>query len=305
MYKKDFYVIKPPRLARGDHIGVISPAGPVEESDLKQGLDILEQSGFRLRLGPHIYDRAGYLAGTDEDRLSDLNAMLEDDEIKAVFCGRGGYGSMRILDRIRYDLIVKNPKILVGYSDITALLMAVHVKTGMIVFHGPMVRTLGLSDQGNWQSLIRLLTSDGPVNMDLSGCSILAPGRATGPLIGGNLSLLCHLLGSRFMPSLDGCILFIEDTGEPLYRLDRMLTHLSLSRVLDGISGIIAGGFEGCPDVSQINTLLTGIASALKIPLVADFPLGHGEKNIALPIGMLACLDTDLMTLTTQEACVI
>jgi muramoyltetrapeptide carboxypeptidase len=305
MYKKYSHVIKPPRLKKGDHIGVVSPAGPVQESDLKQGLDILEQAGFRVRLGPHIYDRIGYLAGTDKDRLSDLNAMLENDEIKAVFCGRGGYGSMRILDRIRYDLIVKNPKILVGYSDITALLMAVYVKTGMVAFHGPMVRTLALADQGNWQSLIRLLTSDGPVSMDLSGCSILAPGRATGPLIGGNLSLLCHLLGTRFMPSLDGCILFIEDTEEPLYRLDRMLTHLSLSRVLDGISGIIAGGFEGCSDVSQINTLLSDIASALDIPLVADFPLGHGEKNIALPIGMTACLDTGLLTLTTKDACVI
>lgn len=299
------HIIKPPGLAKGDLIGVVSPAGPIEESDLKAGLKVLEQAGFRLRTGPHILDRTGYLAGKDEDRLADFNAMFEDDEIKAVFCGRGGYGSMRLLEKIRYDLIEKKPKILAGYSDITAILTAVYVKTGLITFHGPMVRGLALTDQVNLTSLIRLLTPDGPMEIDLSACQILIPGKAAGPLVGGNLSLISHLLGTPFMPSFRGCILFMEDTKEPLYRIDRMLTHLSLAGVLNGISGIIAGEFDGCADTSLLNALLTDMASALKVPLIAGFPVGHGDKNIALPIGMAALLDTGLMTLTIKESCVV
>ena len=298
-------LIRPPRLLRGDLVGVISPAGPVNETELEQGLGMLEEAGLFVRLGPHVYARTGYTAGDDSVRLGDLNAMLEDKEIKAIICARGGYGSLRLLDKIRYDLLIDSPKIIVGYSDITALLMAVHAKTNMVTFHGSMVRTLALSEKGNWQSLLRLLTADGAVSMDISRSSILVPGRAAGPLMGGNLSMLCHLLGTDFLPSLKGCILFVEDINEPLYRLDRMLTHLSLAHVLDGISGLIAGQFEGCADNFEINQLLKDAASEIGIPVVAGFPTGHGEENIALPIGMWAELDTGAMTLTIKEACVI
>ena len=296
--------IKPPRLETGDHIGIISPAGPVGESDLQGGLAILEASGFKARLAPHVYDTEGYLAGKDEARLDDLHVMLKDQEIKAVFCARGGYGSLRLLDRISYDLFRINPKILVGYSDITALLMAVHKKTGLITFHGPMVRELDRGHQGNWEGLLRLLTSDKPAKLDLSGCSVLVPGRAKGPLMGGNLSLICHLLGTPFLPSLDGCILFLEDRGEALYRLDRMLTHLALTGRLEGISGLIAGQFDGCGEEGDINRLLLEIVSESEIPLVTGFPVGHGKQNLALPIGLMADLNTALMTLTIKEACV-
>jgi muramoyltetrapeptide carboxypeptidase len=251
-----------------------------------------------------VYSRQDYLAGNDEARLEDLHAMLQDQEIKAVFCARGGYGSLRLLGKIRYDLIRENPKIIVGYSDITALLTAIHVKTGLVTFHGPMVRELADSDQGNWESLLRLISTNQPAKLDLSEGTALIKGMARGPLMGGNLSLICHLLGTPFMPSLDGCILFVEEKDEPLYRLDRMLTHLALTGQLKKVSGLVAGQFEGCGDTPAINRLLTDMLWGLDIPLATGLPIGHGSKNFALPLGMTADFDTDLMTLEIKEACV-
>jgi len=296
--------IKPPRLRTGDRIGVISPAGPVNKSDLQPGLAILESSGFRVRLAPHVYDSVDYLAGKDGDRLEDLHSMLKDQEVKAVFCARGGYGSLRLLEKISYGLLKETPKIIVGYSDITALLMAINSKTGLVTFHGPMVRELALGDNGNWESLLRLLTSDQQTRHDLNECSVLVPGKAKGTLIGGNLSLICHLLGTPFLPSLEDSILFIEDRGESLYRLDRMLTHLKLTGQLKGITGLIAGQFQECGHMADINRLLLDIVSELDIPIATGFPMGHGLKNIALPLGLTADVDTELMTLTIEEACV-
>ena len=297
-------IIKPPRLEKGDRIGIISPAGPVSESDLQGGISMIEDSGFEICLAPHVYQMEGYLAGNDEVRLEDLHAMLQDQEIKAIFCARGGYGSLRLLDRIKYDLVIQNNKILVGYSDITALLMAVQAKTGLITFHGPMVRDLEHGFQSNWGDLLRIISSDEPEQLDISECTVLVPGKATGPLIGGNLSLICHLLGTPFMPSLDGCILFLEDRGEALYRLDRMLTHLALAGSLKRISGLIAGQFEACGETEDINRLLLSVISEPGIPVVTGFPIGHGRQNITLPLGPTVDFDTKLMTLTIKEACV-
>ena len=149
-------IIRPPALKKGDRIGIVSPAGPVDESDLQPGLEILKNSGFKVRLGSHVFDRDGYLAGNDDARLEDLHDMLQDDEIKAIFCTRGGYGTLRLLEKIHYDLITRKPKIIAGYSDITALLLAIHAKTGMITIHGPMVRGLANGHEKNWDSLLKL-----------------------------------------------------------------------------------------------------------------------------------------------------
>lgn len=297
-------IIKPQRLSPGDQIGVISPAGPVSEPDLQPGLKILESSDFRVRLASSVFKRQGYLAGKDEERLEDLHAMFRDQQIKAIFCTRGGYGSLRLLDKIHYDLIRENPKILVGYSDITALLLSIYEKTGLVTFHGPMIRELASRCQGNWDSLLRLLSTDQPLRLSLQEGTALIPGRATGPLIGGNLSLICHLTGTPFLPSFDGCILFVEEKGEPLYRLDRMFTHLALTGQLNGVSGLIAGEFEGCGDRTAIDRLLMDVVLDLDIPLATGVPIGHGLKNLAIPFGLMAELDTDLMTLSTVEGCV-
>ncbi len=233
-----------------------------------------------------------------------MHAMLHDQDIKAVFCARGGYGSLRLLENIQYPLIKKLPKIIVGYSDITALLMAIHAKTGLVTFHGPMVRELISGNHENSETLFQLLTSSKPTKLYLSDCTVLVPGKATGPLIGGNLSLICHLIGTPFLPPFDGCILFIEERGEVVYRLDRMLTHLALSGLLQKISGLIAGQFEACGDMADISQLLTDTISEFGIPLVSGFPIGHGKRNITLPLGVPAELDTKRRTLTIKEACV-
>ena len=298
-------LIKPPRLRPGDLIGIISPAGPVDESELKPDLELLESSGFRIHIAPHVYDRQGYLAGDDEARLSDLHALFQDRKIKAIICARGGYGTLRLLDRIDYDLIRENPKIIVGYSDITALLMAINKETGLITFHGPMVRGLSALHDNSRESLFRLISSNQPVSFSPMAGNPLIVGRATGPLIGGNLSLICHLIGTPFLPSLEGSLLFIEDKGEPLYRIDRMLTHLALAGQLKGIAGLIGGEFIKCGDPSAVDDLLNTAASELEIPLITGFPIGHGLKNTALPLGIPARLDADSMTLSTLEPCVI
>ena len=302
---KKLPLIKPPRLNPGDLIGVVSPAGPVDKSEMKPDLDLLISSGFKFRAAPHLYDRHDYLAGDDEDRLSDLHAMFLDREIRAIFCARGGYGSLRLLDKIDYDLIREHPKIIVGYSDITALLMAIYDKTGLITFHGPMVRGLSSVSVNSLKSLLLILSSEQPVSFSPMEGNPLISGRAEGPLMGGNLSLICHLIGTPFFPSLDGCILIIEDRGEPLYRIDRMLTHLALAGQIKGLAGLIGGDFVDCGNKSAIEGLLHTLASDLKIPLITGFPSGHGLKNLALPLGMPAHLDTDLMTLSTLEPCVI
>ena len=298
-------MIKPSRLNRGDSIGVISPAGPVDRSHLTADLHFLKTKGYKVHVAPHVYGRREYLAGKDEDRLSDLENMFKNPDIKAVFCSRGGYGSLRLLDRIDYELIRKNPKILVGYSDITALLTAVFKKTGLVTFHGPMVKGLSSLPATAWRNLARMISSEqAPAFSPMKG-SPLYGGKATGPIMGGNLSLICRLLGTPFMPSFKGCILFIEDRGEALYRLDRMLTHLKLAGSLEGIKGLILGQFLDCGDPAAINHLIKERFASMNIPIVAGFPLGHGPENTTLPLGIMAGLDTDAMTFSLLESSVV
>jgi len=298
-------MIKPSKLKPGDAVGVVSPAGPVNPSDLEAGLHFLKAKGFTVHVAPHVYHRQEYLAGNDEDRLSDLEDMFRNTEIKAIFCSRGGYGSLRLLDRIDYDLIRKNPKIIVGYSDMTALLTAIFKKTGLITFHGPMVKGFSSLPEKTWASLVQMISSEQPASFSPMAGYSLCGGKATGPIMGGNLSLICRLLGTPFMPSLAGCILFIEDRGEALYRLDRMLTHLMLAGSLAGIKGLITGQFIDCGEPAAIDRLIKERFAPMNIPIAAGFPLGHGPENTTLPLGISAELDTDVMTLPLLESAVI
>ncbi|MBW2709541.1 MAG: LD-carboxypeptidase [Deltaproteobacteria bacterium] len=298
-------MIKPSKLKPGDVVGVVSPAGPVNRNELDAGLHFLKTKGYTVHVAPHVYDRQEYLAGNDEDRLSDLHDMFRNTEVKAIFCSRGGYGSLRLLDRIDYDLIRKNPKIIVGYSDMTALLAAIFKKTGLITFHGPMVKGLPSLPETAWQTLVQMISSEQPASFRSMAGYPLQGGKATGPIMGGNLSLICRLPGTPFMPSLAGCILFIEDRGEALYRLDRMLTHLTLAGSLEGIKGLIAGQFIDCGEPTAIDRLIKERFSPMNIPIAAGFPLGHGPENTTLPLGVLAELDTDVMTLSLLESTVV
>jgi muramoyltetrapeptide carboxypeptidase len=293
--------IKPRRLKPGDLVGILAPAGPVEEEDLLPGIEALELLGFRVRLSPHALLKEGYLAGPDELRLQDLHALFQDDEVKAIICARGGYGSLRLFDRIDFELIRERPKILVGYSDITALLLAVYKRARLVTFHGPMLKDMTKNQGSNLSFLTKLMTSPESVTMRFEGAEVLRRGSASGKLLGGNLSLITHLLGTPFMPSLKGALLFLEERGEAPYRIDRMLTHLRLSGLLSGCAGVMTGTFEDCGEPSAVVTLIEERLGDLPVPIMIGLPIGHGEVNTSLPIGVKAVLDTGKKTLTLSE----
>lgn len=297
-------IIRPPRLRKGDAVGVISPAGPVEEDELGPGLDFLAQRGYEVKLGLHALDRKGFLAGDDAARLEDLHAMFGDPEVRAVFCTRGGYGTMRILQKIRYDLVRKNPKMIVGFSDVTALLVSLRAKSGLVTCHGPMIRQIKDIGVRNFSVLLEILEKPGERALDLSRARTVVPGSAEGVLMGGNLCLLSHLVGTPFLPPLEGSILFLEDRGEPPYRIDRMLTHLRLGGCLDHLSGLIGGQFHECGNSKEIDGIMRDLAADLSIPAVIGAPIGHGSDNTPLPLGVRAALSTTEPSLRLLEPCV-
>ncbi|MBW2206028.1 MAG: LD-carboxypeptidase [Deltaproteobacteria bacterium] len=294
-------LVKPDRIHRGDRIGIVAPGGPVTREELQPGIRFLESRGYSISSAPHLYAQKGYLAGDDENRLQDLHMMFKDPEVKAILCARGGYGTLRLLDKIDYSLIRDNPKIIAGYSDITALLLALYKMNGLVTFHGPLVKDLTKNENRNMTTFLELVTSEGPMELDLHETTCLRQGRAVGPLLGGNLTLISHLVGTPYMPSLRGAILFIEDRGEPLYRIDRMLTHLHLGGILKDLAGLIAGQFEDRGDDSDIGRLLKERTSDTGIPVVTGLPLGHGDLNLPLPVGLRGSLDTEKMTLSVLE----
>lgn len=296
--------IKAPRLQPGDRIGIIAPAGPVTQEQLQPEIDLIITKGYGVIQSPHLYRKADYLAGDDEVRLEGLHLMFQDKDIKAVLCARGGYGTLRLLDKIDYGLIKENPKIIAGYSDITGLLLAIYKKTGLITFHSPVVKELSGNQGKNLNNLLDLFSSPRYLDLDMSGGEVLSDGNAKGVLLGGNLSLLSHLTGTPFMPSLEGVILFIEEKGEPLYRIDRMLTHMRLSGVLDQIEGLITGQFVDCGDMADINRLLVDILPGSDIPVFSGMPIGHGKDNKAIPLGLEAELDTESKKLSIADTCV-
>jgi muramoyltetrapeptide carboxypeptidase len=295
--------IKLPRLEKGDRIGIVAPAGPVLQEEIQPGLDFLESHGFEPVCSPHLYEQKGYLAGEDKARVKDLHAMFREKKIKAVLCARGGYGTHRILQELDYGLFSRNPKIFVGYSDITALLFALFKKSGLITLHGPVLRDLLKGEGRNAALLLKLMTSDELTTVNFPSGTAVKKGRAEGVVLGGNLSLICHLIGTPFLPSFKGKLLFIEEKGEPLYRVDRMLTHLLLSGGLEKCAGLMVGSFEECGDPASVIDLVRERCSRLNMPILTGLPAGHGEDNVPLLIGVRAVLDTGKMSLEFKEPC--
>ncbi|MBW1800969.1 MAG: LD-carboxypeptidase [Deltaproteobacteria bacterium] len=291
-------IIIPRRLRRGEAIGIVAPAGPVAPFELDPSIELLESLGHPIIPAPHIYQKQDYLAGEDHLRLEDLHDMFLNEQVKAVICVRGGYGTMRLLNHIDFDLIREHPKIIVGYSDITALLLGLYQKTGLITFHGPVIRDMAKKDRKNVEILMRIIRTGEQPEFDLRKATVLKSGTATGNIIGGNLSLICHLVGTPYLPSMKGALLFVEDCGEPIYRIDRMLSHLRLAGLLTEISGLIGGHFQDCGDQKAIDQLLVEVVSDEDIPVVSGISIGHGNVNIAFPIGCKAALDTEGKGLT-------
>lgn len=299
--------ILPPLLKRGDTLGLLCPAGPVREvQHLQAGIKLITDMGFRVKIRGPIEPREGYLADSDEQRANNLHALWSDEEVKAVLAIRGGFGCLRLVDQLDMDLFRRHPKLLVGFSDVTVLLNGLLQHTGMVSLHGPVATSLARSDQQSLEALFSLLTGNFSMPIKPKGLEILrSSGTGRGRLIGGNLTSLVHLLGTPWDNSnWDDCILLLEDTNEPMYRLDRMLTQLALAGRLQRLAGLLLGTFDTGNDDRQATLRLQEAAWGRVMELVgpeypvwAAFPVGHKERNQTLPIGMEAVMESGTGTL--------
>jgi muramoyltetrapeptide carboxypeptidase len=293
MQSREIKPIRPPRLEQGDTIGIVAPAGPFDPEKFKQGETVLKNMGLRIFYDEGIFQHHGFLAGTDAQRADQLNRLFADPSVQAIICARGGYGSMRLLPLLDFKTIRANPKIFIGFSDISALLAALYEQGGLITFHGPMVTSLADATEKTISAMKTALTSDGPLELIPEDGKTIKPGMCSGILAGGNLTTLCHLLGTPYAPNFKGKILFLEDVGEVTYRIDRMLTQMKLAESLNGIAGLILGAFKKCGQMNEIVEIFDNIFHDADIPILAGFDIGHGKTNLTVPIGLNATLDTD------------
>lgn len=306
--------VKAPALRSGDTIAFVAPAGPPEKERVEKCARLLEKRGFKVILPANLFRKDGYLAGSDEERAAELNAALRDPKVRAIFPCRGGYGLTRILDRIDYAALRKNPRVLIGYSDLTALHLAVAAQAKVITFHAPMPESSLWRDDGEyayahaslWRAicLSRYQGAKGPgYVLDLPRSAApqrLVGGKAQGRLVGGNLSLICATLGTPYAIQARGNILFVEDTGEAPYRVDRYFSQLRLAGVLADAAGIIVGDFART-DVKEVEKIVRGYCSSLKQPVLMNFPVGHTVFNTTLPHSCLAELDADRLQVRLLE----
>lgn len=295
-------MIRPPPLRRGDVVRVIAPASPFDAPALERGLAVLSgRLGLRPRLRGDVGARWRYLAGDDARRTEEWREAVADPEARAIFCARGGYGSMRLLAGVDPAPLLERPKLLVGFSDVTAIHAALN-RAGLATVHGPVVTQLGRAPEDAVAHLEALLSGaaprPGPWDAPAPGAGVVGvatvrPGRASGPLLGGNLALLSHLQGTPFAPSLAGAILLVEDVGEEPYRLDRYLTHLALAGALDGVAGVAIGQLVGCDaangSVAGADVVRDAVR-ALGVPAIEGVPCGHEDRNYAAPLGARATL---------------
>jgi muramoyltetrapeptide carboxypeptidase len=292
-------VLLPGLLKRGDVVRVIAPASPFDPELLEQGISVLrERMGFEPRYRQDLLARRRYLAGDDARRLDEWQEAVGDPVARGIFCARGGYGAMRILDRIDPAPLLARPRVLVGFSDVTALHASLN-RAGLATVHGPVLTQLGRAPAEAVDHLAALLTrapapdGSGPPapGAGLVGEAAVRSGRAEGPLLGGSLTLLAHLCGTPFLPSLRGAILALEDVDERPYRLDRYLTQLRLAGALEGLAGVALGQFTEC-DAQGVRGLevVREWAAELGVPAAEGFAFGHQDRNLALPLGARAAL---------------
>ena len=294
---------RPPAPERGTRVALVAPAGPLRGADdLRRAEANARSLAWEPIPGKHVLERTGYLAGDDRARLSDLNAALGDDSIGVVWCARGGYGAMRLLEHVDYASLRRRPKVFLGYSDVTALHAAIATRCEVVTFHGPTAR--GALSAFSRDSLERALAGADSCG-SAPGADVLHGGRARGHLIGGNLAILCALAGTPYEPSYDGAILVIEDVNEAVYRIDRMLTQLLLAGRLQRCAAIAFGAFTDIPLDAPPETLgarfladvVGETAERLGVPCISGVPIGHIDDQWTLPLGAMAELDADARTL--------
>ena len=314
--------LKPARLKPGDTVGLVCPAAPAYSRETVQiTIESLAALGLKTKLSAHFYDRYGYLAGRDMDRAADLNMMFADPSVTMIMAMHGGWGCARILPLLDYDLIRRNPKLLIGYSDITALLLGIHAKTGLATIHGPEGAATWNAYTVDWFRRV-LMTGESvqfqnPVDKDdtlsptKDRITTLRSGTAQGQLVGGNLTVLCHLIGSPYLPDWRGKILFVEDVHEDVYSVDRMLTHLKLAGILDQVAGFVFGKCTKCDAGSggygslTLEEVLVEHIGSLTVPAYAGAMIGHVADKFTVPIGINAELNADAGTIRLLESAVV
>jgi len=286
--------LNPPPISPGGVLAFVGPASSVNPAEIKGGAAYFERRGFVLKSGDSLFERNRFLAGADVGRAADIMSCFRDPDVCGIICARGGYGSMRILDQLDYGLIAANPKFLLGFSDLTALQLALLRRSGLVTFTGATAAT-DFPASGPGPLLERSLDiafRGKPLAVD--GLEPLRPGTAEGPLVGGCLSLITRLLGTPYMPDLRGAILFLEDVHEEPYRIDRMLTHLRLAGVFERVAGVVFGGFCDClakdPDDGTVADVLAELPRHVTGPVVTGLAYGHGQDRYVLPLGRRARL---------------
>lgn len=298
-------MIRPPKLRASARVALVSPAGPLRgESDVTRAEENARALGFTPVVAPHARNQSGYLAGSDDERVADLNAAIADRSIDAIWCIRGGYGAMRLLPRINFPALAAHPKPLIGFSDITAIHCAVQRACSLITYHGPTARTtLDPMTRASLEAALDHRESCG----EAPSARTLREGRATGRIIGGNLALIASLVGTPWAAQLDGAILLLEDVNEPVYRVDRMMRQLLLSGSLTGCRGILFGHCTNCEEEADgggsrpLDEVLTEIADELDVPCLAGIPLGHIDSQWTIPLGVHGSFDTASRSVRTQE----
>jgi muramoyltetrapeptide carboxypeptidase len=310
--------IKPARLKKGDTIGIVAPASPLyNKSDLVRGIKTLEEWGYKVIVGEHVNARNEYLAGTDEQRASDINSMFENDQVDAIFVTQGGYGSARLLRHINFDLIKKNPKIFIGYSDITAIHLAIQKLTGLVTFHGPGMAGFNPEELSDYRKnqLFKALLMEEPIGeIELADkkkwINIINPGEARGEMVGGNLSLICSSLGTPYEIETEGKILFFEELDTEPWVIDHMLSHLINAGKLQKAAGIVIGECKDCvpythhpgfPVTFSLEDLLEEYIKPLNIPAIYGLPLGHTKDLATIPLGVQGFLDATNGKLIIEE----
>jgi muramoyltetrapeptide carboxypeptidase len=307
----DIPTIQPPRLREGDTIAIVAPGSTVEHPDLLDpGIRMLENMGFRVRLDDRIFQSSRYLAGEDHSRAEELMRAFEDRSVRAIMALRGGYGCSRLIPLLMEKRLRRNPKVFMGFSDITTLHLFFRRRFGWITFHGPMAAAQGFgSMSADQQHHLTALWTDPDYRAALRFPQLetIVPGTAEGVLTGGCLSLVVTSIGTAYEIRTDGKILLLEDHGEPPYRLDRMLTHLQLAGKLESIAGMVLGDFPGCEpghgNYTAMDTLRE-IVGKLRVPVLANFPVGHGAENWALPLGARVRVDAEERSLSFLEPAV-
>jgi len=305
--------MKPDALKVGDTVGLVAPASWPNVENAKRGIEWFEQKGLRVVVGESLTRMHGYLGGTDQERVNELHAMFADPNIKAIFSVCGGYGTGRIIERLDYELIRSNPKIIWGFSDLTFLLNAIYQQTGLITFHGPMIASgFGRPDEPHpltAASFEQLFTGETPFVYDerISSLYTITDGEASGEIVGGNLSLLASMVGTPYDIDTAGKLLLIEEIEEDIYRIDRMLNQLRMAGKFEAAAGVIFGDFNNCTSGTRKETLsLTQVfhdhVGPSGKPALGGFRMGHCSPNIAVPIGAVARLDTAAKTLVFDES---